>query len=70
MPNTEHLCEEIALLLKELGVGVVITGGIGDKAKTALEAEGILVISGVTGDVREAAEAYLKGKFEPSGAVS
>lgn len=64
MPNTEHLCSAIAPLMKELGVGVVITGGIGTNARAALEAEGISVISGASGDVRETAEAYVAGTLK------
>lgn len=64
MPNTEHLCGAIAPLMKELGVNVVLTGGIGPKSLEALKSEDIAVVTGVSGDVRTAVESYVAGILE------
>ena len=43
------------------GVSVLICGGIGGGAKMALAEKGIALYGGVTGDAKEAVEAYLAG---------
>lgn len=59
----------LAGFLRELGADVVICGGIGDGAKQALSAAGISLVAGASGDVGEAARAYLSGelKHDPAG---
>lgn len=57
----------IAGLLATQSVDVVICGGIGGGAISALEEAGIEVCSGVTGDVDEAVEAYLAGTLSSEG---
>lgn len=53
--------------LAELGVNVLICGGMGEGARQALEAAGIEIISGAQGDTDAAVEAYLKGELESAG---
>ena len=59
----------LAGFLKDLGAQVVICGGIGDGAKRALEAAGVILVAGASGDVEQAALAYLSGelKNDPAG---
>ena len=51
----------LAGLLKMFGVDVLICGGIGGGAQTALANAGIKLFGGVKGDADEAVEAYLTG---------
>ena len=50
----------LAGFLADAGVDVVICGGIGGGAQEALSEAGIEVCAGVSGDVNEAAESYVK----------
>lgn len=54
----------LAGLLKMFGVDVLICGGIGGGAQTALANAGIKLFGGVKGDADEAVEAYLSGELE------
>ena len=50
--------------LKEQNVNIVLCGGIGQGAKTALAGFGIHSFGGVTGNADEAVKKYLRGKLE------
>ncbi|MBQ3054866.1 MAG: dinitrogenase iron-molybdenum cofactor biosynthesis protein [Oscillospiraceae bacterium] len=54
----------LATFLAEQDVRVVICGGIGGGAKAALAAARIMVFGGVTGNTRDAVEAYITGSLE------
>lgn len=54
----------LAGLLKMFGVEVLICGGIGGGAQSALANAGIKLFGGVRGYADEAVEAYLSGKLE------
>ena len=54
----------LAVFLAEQDVRVVICGGIGGGAKAALAAVKIMVFGGVTGNTRDAVEAYIAGSLE------
>lgn len=58
----------LAGMLKELNVAVLICGGIGGGAQTALADAGIMLYGGVSGDADEAVKALLEGKlaFNPN----
>jgi predicted Fe-Mo cluster-binding NifX family protein len=43
---------------KQRGAEVVLTGHVGPNAQTALEQSGLVVVTDVSGTVREAVEAY------------
>ena len=51
----------LAGFLKQLGVDVLICGGIGGGAQMALAEAGIKLFGGVSGDADEAVEAFLSG---------
>ena len=51
------------------GISVLICGGIGGGAQTALAEAGIEVCSGAQGNTDEAVEAYLKGELTSAGAT-
>ena len=57
----------LAGLLAELGVDVLICGGIGGGAQAALSEAGIELCAGAQGNTDEAVEAYLKGELVSSG---
>ena len=50
------------------GVQAVLTGNCGPKAYQVLSAAGVQVITGVSGDVKEALQNYKSGKYQPSSA--
>ncbi len=58
----------MASFLGSKGVQVVICGGMGEGAQTALDAAGIQVMAGQSGDADAAVEAFLRGELENSGA--
>ena len=57
----------LAGLLAEQGINVLISGGIGGGAQTALTEAGIEMVSGAQGNTDEVVEAYLKGELVSSG---
>ena len=58
----------LAGLLAEQGVDVLICGGIGGGAQTALTEAGIELCAGAQGNTDKAVESYLKGELVSSGA--
>ena len=60
--------EALASFLKENGVDVVICGGIGTGAESALAEAGIGLCAGATGDADRAVAAYLRGELVSTGA--
>ena len=64
--NTGEGHEQTAEFLKELGVNVLVCGGIGSGAMAALMEDDILVIPGMQGDIDVAVAAYLDGSSQPS----
>ena len=57
----------LAGLLSNKSIDVLICGGIGGGAQTALSEQGIELCAGASGDVDAAVEAYLKGELVNSG---
>ena len=57
----------LAELLGNQSVDLLICGGIGGGAQTALADAGVEICSGVQGDVDQAVEAYLKGALVSAG---
>ena len=54
----------LANLLAAIGVQVLICGGIGAGAKSALDVAGIKLFGGVQGNADEAVSAYINGTLE------
>jgi len=54
-----------AQMIANRGVELVLTGNCGPNAYQTLSAAGLQVISGVTGRIRDAVEAYKAGKLQP-----
>ena len=55
--------------LNDLGVKVIISGGMGGGAIDIFNEKNIEVIVGAAGDAKAAAEAYLKGELKSTGSV-
>jgi predicted Fe-Mo cluster-binding NifX family protein len=53
--------------LAGMGVSVMLAGNMGDGAVHILASNGIKVVRGCAGDVREVAQAWLAGKVDDSG---
>lgn len=69
IPNPGHRPGFLPEFLNDLGVNVIISGGMGGGAVEIFNEKGIEVITGATGKAREAAELYLKGKLKSTGSV-
>ena len=54
--------------LAAMGVSVMLAGNMGDGAVTILNSNGIRVVRGCAGDVRQVTEAWLGGEVADSGA--
>jgi predicted Fe-Mo cluster-binding NifX family protein len=57
----------IAGILKEIGVNVMLAGNMGEGALRVLQHHGIDVYRGCNGGVKQLAEAFLQGKIDDSG---
>lgn len=57
----------IAAVLKEKGVSIMLAGNMGDGALSVLSHHGIQVYRGCSGDVRQVAEAFMKDQINDSG---
>lgn len=62
----------LAVWLRDMGVDVLICGGIGAGARNALDAVGIQIFGGVKGDADEAVELFLAGvlQYDPCARCS
>jgi predicted Fe-Mo cluster-binding NifX family protein len=58
---------DIAFILADMGVTVMLAGNMGDGAVNVLNNAGIKVLRGCTGDVKEVALAWLGGTLADSG---
>ena len=58
----------LAGLLAEQGINVLICGGIGEGAQTALTEAGLEMVAGAQGNTDDVVEAYLKGELVSTGA--
>jgi len=54
--------------LADMGVSVMLAGNMGGGAVSILSSNGIQVVRGCAGDVRQVAEAWLANQIEDSGA--
>jgi predicted Fe-Mo cluster-binding NifX family protein len=57
----------IASVLQEIGVSVMLAGNMGNGALNVLQSHGIDVYRGCTGDVHQLTETFLQGKIGDSG---
>ncbi len=67
--NPGHKPGFLPNFLSDLGVNLIISGGMGGGAIEIFDAKSIEVITGAQGDARTAAENYLNGSLHSSGSV-
>jgi len=67
--NPGHRPGFLPNFLNDIGVNVIISGGMGGGAIDIFNEKGIEVITGATGEAKAAAEAYLKGTLKSTGSV-
>lgn len=56
-----------AQFVADQGVKAVLTGNVGPKAQQVLSTAGVEIVTGVSGSVREVAEAYKAGRLRAGG---
>lgn len=61
--NPEHEPGRLPRWLGEMGIRAIITGGMGERAVSLFNSQGIQVFMGVTGPADMAVESFLKGKL-------
>ena len=69
IPNPGHRTGYLPNFLADMGVGVIIAGGMGGGAVDIFGKRGVEIIIGAQGDARGAAEAYLRGELRPAASV-
>lgn len=69
VPNPGHKPGFLPNFLNDMGVNVIISGGMGGGAIEIFNEKGIEVITGAKGDARAAAERYLQGVLKSTGSV-
>jgi len=67
--NPGHRPGFLPNFLNDMGVNVIISGGMGGGAIEIFNEKNIEVIVGASGDAKAAAEAYLKGSLKSTGSV-
>lgn len=63
IPNPGHQPGFLPRYLKDKGVSCVIAGGMGPRAQSLFEEQGISTIVGVTGPIEEVIESYFSGNL-------
>ena len=69
IPNPGHRPGFLPSFLNDMGVNVVISGGMGGGAIDIFNAKNIEVIVGASGNDKAAAEAYLQGSLKSTGSI-
>lgn len=69
IPNPGHRPGFLPNFLNDLGVNVIISGGMGGGAIDIFNQHNIEVIVGAGGTAEAAAKAYLQGELESTGSV-
>lgn len=69
IPNPGHKPGFLPNFLNDMGVNVIISGGMGGGAIEIFNEKNIEVIVGTTGEAKTAAEQYLKGELKSTGSV-
>lgn len=69
LPNPGHKPGFLPNYLNDLGVEVIISGGMGGGAVEIFNEKNIEVIVGAEGDAEEIVKAYLRGELKSTGSV-
>lgn len=69
IPNPGHRPGFLPNFLNDLGVNVIISGGMGGGAVQIFDEKGIEVITGASGDAETAVTNYLAGNLKSTGSI-
>ena len=69
IPNPGHKPGFLPNFLGDMGVEVIISGGMGGGAVEIFNERNIEVITGAMGDARENVECYLRGELKSTGSI-
>ena len=69
VPNPGHRPGFLPKYLNEMGINVIISGGMGGGAIDIFQEKGIQVVTGATGEALLAAERFLEGSLAPGASV-
>jgi len=69
MPNPGHKPGFLPNFLADMGVRVIISGGMGGGAVDIFNERGVEVVVGAKGDAKAAVEAYLRGELKSTGSI-
>jgi predicted Fe-Mo cluster-binding NifX family protein len=69
IPNPGHRPGFLPNFLNDMGVNVIISGGMGAGAIEIFNEKGIEVIVGASGNAKAAVEAYLQGSLKSTGSI-
>ncbi len=69
VPNPGHRPGFLPNYLSELGINIIIAGGMGGGALQIFDEKGIKAITGATGQVDGTVQRFLDGKLKSSGSI-
>lgn len=69
IPNPGHQPGFLPNYLHQIGVEVIISGGMGGGAISIFDEKGIKVITGASGSAEDAVTSYLQGSLRSSGSI-
>ncbi len=69
VPNPGHKPGFLPNFLADMGVNVIIAGGMGGGAVEIFNERNIEVVVGAEGDAKAAVEAYLRGELKSTGSI-
>ena len=69
IPNPGHRPGFLPNFLADMGVNVIISGGMGGGAVDIFNERNIEVVIGTTGDAKTAVQKYLKGELKSTGSI-
>lgn len=69
IPNPGHKPGFLPNFLADMGVTVIVAGGMGGGAVAIFEERGVQVVAGASGDARSAVERFLKGELKSTGEI-
>lgn len=69
VPNPGHKPGFLPNFLGDMGVNVIVSGGMGGGAVEIFNERNIEVIVGASGDAAKAVESYLKGELKSTGSI-
>jgi predicted Fe-Mo cluster-binding NifX family protein len=69
IPNPGHKPGFLPNFLGDMGVNVIISGGMGDGAVEIFNERNIEVITGASGAANAAAKSYLNGELKSTGSI-